>query len=107
MSHVEPGPERPRAERATDPSDPQGARRSGRHPVNVGHLVMGVAFLGLVVVWGLVTSDTVQLHESGWVLGLPWLVAGALGLLASVLRGPRDLAGTPPPGTPGQDGGWN
>lgn len=107
MSHHELDPERPREERVTDRSGTQAARRSGWHPVNVGHLVMGVAFLGLVVVWGLVTSDTVQLHESGWVLGLPWLVAGALGLLASVVRGTRDHANTPPPGTPGQGGGWN
>ena len=28
--------------------------RGGRHPVNVGHLVMGIAFLGLVGVWALI-----------------------------------------------------
>lgn len=99
-------PERPREERA-DPSYTPAGRRSGRHPVNVGHLVMGVAFLGLVVVWGLVTNDVVELRETGWVLGLPWLVAGALGLLASLLRGHREHGGTAPPGTPGGDSGWN
>ena len=60
--------------------------RAGRHPVNVGHLVMGVAFLGLTVVWALVVSDTVAIEDNGWILGLPWLVAGAAGLLATVLR---------------------
>lgn len=64
-------------------------RRSGWHPVNVGHLVMGIAFVGLVVVWALVTTDTVDLADDGWVLGVPWLVAGAVGLVATVLRGPR------------------
>lgn len=69
------------------PSSPQ--RPSGWHAVNTGHLVMGVAFLGLVVAWALLTSETVAIEEHGWVLGVPWLVAGAAGLLATVLRGPR------------------
>lgn len=90
------GPERPREDR----TDPQGhssgdrsgerPRRSGWHPVNTGHLVMGVAFSGLVVVWALVKGDVVDLADNGWVMGLPWLAAGAVGLLATVLRGPRD-----------------
>ena len=29
---------------------------AGRHPVNIGQLVMGLAFLGLVAVWALFTS---------------------------------------------------
>ena len=107
MSSHDLDPERPREERAGDPVDQSANRSSGRHPVNVGHLVMGVAFLGLVLVWGLVTHDVVELREHGWVLGLPWLVAGALGLLASVARGPRDRADTAPPGTPGRVSGWN
>jgi len=65
-------------------------RRTGWHTVNTGHLVMGVAFTGLVVVWALLTSDTVELEHTGWILGVPWLVAGAVGVLASVLRGRRD-----------------
>ena len=35
-------------------------RRSGRHPVNVGHLVMGIAFLAMVGVWALIQGDVVQ-----------------------------------------------
>lgn len=75
--------ERPREDRKPP------ARPSGRHPVNTGHLVMGTAFVGLVIVWALLISDTVQLDNARWILPLPWLVAGALGLLAAVLRGPR------------------
>lgn len=75
-------PERPREE-------PIPATTSGRHPVNVGHLVMGVAFLGLVAVWALITSDTVQLENARWILPLPWLVGGAVGLVATLLRGRR------------------
>lgn len=70
--------ETPLEERAKPPS--------GRHPVNVGHLVMGTAFLGLFVVWALVVSDTIELVDARWVLPLPWLVAGVVGLAATVLR---------------------
>lgn len=72
------------------PREPAPApRRSGWHPVNTGHLVMGVAFAGLTVVWALVASETVKITEAGWILSLPWLAAGAAGLVATVLRGRR------------------
>ncbi len=54
--------------------------------VNVGHLVMGTAFVGLVIVWALISSDTVELVDAHWLLPLPWLVAGVVGLAATVLR---------------------
>ena len=70
-------------------------RESGRHPVNVGHLVMGIAFLGLTVVWTLViAADTVDLAHTRWLLPLPWLVAGAVGLAATALRGKRPRRGS-------------
>ena len=59
---------------------------SGRHPVNVGYLVMGTAFAGLCTVWALVVSDTVELVDARWLLPLPWLLAGVAGLAATVLR---------------------
>jgi uncharacterized membrane protein len=59
---------------------------TGWHSVNVGHLVMGTAFVGLVVVWALISSDTVELVDAHWLLPLPWLVAGVVGLAATVLR---------------------
>ena len=61
---------------------------SGFHRVSVGHLVMGTAFLGLSVVWLLVAGlDVVDLNDAHWLLPLPWLVAGAVGLAATTLRG--------------------
>ena len=81
MSAYDTEPERPR-EDARPAKTP-----TGRHPVNTGHLVMGVAFVGLVIVWALLTSDAVQLDNARWILPLPWLAAGAAGLVATLLRG--------------------
>lgn len=83
MSYPDETTELPREERGA------AARRTGWHRVNTGHLVMGVAFTGLLIVWALVVSDTVQVEENGWIMGLPWLAAGAAGLAASVFRGRR------------------
>ena len=62
---------------------------SGRHPVNVGHLVMGVAFLGLTAIWALFESGTIGSDDLRWLMPLPWLAAGVAGLLAVVLSGRR------------------
>jgi hypothetical protein len=70
----------------TDPREP------GRHPVNVGHLVMGVALLGLAVIWALIETDAASASDLRWLLPVPWVVAGAVGLAATAprLRGSRD-----------------
>ena len=62
---------------------------SGVHPVNVGHLVMGLAFLGLVAVWGAVQTDLVATDDVRWLLPLPWVFAGAAGLIALAFAGRR------------------
>ncbi len=87
MSAYDETTELPREDRADRADRATGDRRTGRHPVNTGHLVMGVAFLGLVVVWALLVSDTVLLADARWLLPLPWLVGGAAGLLATLFRG--------------------
>ena len=65
---------------------------AGQHPVNVLHLVMGVAFLGVFVNWALIQSGTLEAHDLRWLLPIPWVAAGAAGLIASAprLRGTRD-----------------
>ena len=76
-------------EQMTGPETPiegRNQRATGWHSVNVGHLVMGTAFVGLVIVWALISSDTVELVDAHWLLPLPWLVAGVVGLAATVLR---------------------
>lgn len=59
-------------------------RPSGRHPVNITQLVMGVAFAGMVLVWALVQGDAVAADELRWLMPIPWLAAGAAGLAATV-----------------------
>ena len=61
----------------------------GRHPVNVGNLVMGIAFLGLVVVWAIIQSDLVEGADVRWLLPVPWVLAGIAGLLATTLSGSK------------------
>jgi hypothetical protein len=65
---------------------------AGRHPVNIGHLVMGVALLGLAVIWALIESDAASASDLRWLLPMPWVAAGAVGLVATAprLRGARD-----------------
>jgi hypothetical protein len=65
---------------------------AGRHPVNVGHLVMGVALLGLAVIWALLESGAASASDLRWMLPVPWVAAGAVGLVATAprLRGSRD-----------------
>ena len=61
------------------------AKAGGRHPVNITHLVMGVAFAGILLVWALVVTDAVGDNDYRWLLPIPWLAAGAVGLVATVL----------------------
>lgn len=61
------------------------ADHGARHPVNVGHLVMGVAFAGLVAIWALAASDTVTGSNVRFLLPLPWVAAGVAGLVASAV----------------------
>jgi len=62
---------------------------SWRHQVNVGHLVMGLAFLGLVLVWALVAGGAVANDDVEWLLPVPWVLAGGAGLVAMVVSARR------------------
>ncbi|WP_139978075.1 hypothetical protein [Nocardioides litoris] len=82
----------------TDPTGDPGTTLPARHPVNVGHLVMGVALAGLTVVWALVAFDVVADDDIRWLLPVPWVLAGAAGLVGLVAadrrRAARRRAGT-------------
>src|SRR4051812_47373680 len=68
------------------------SRPSGRHQVNIGHLVMGIAFLGIVGVWALVQSDIVTGDDIRWLMPVPWVLAGVAGLAATAITGSRRYA---------------
>ena len=85
---------------------------SGRHPVNVGHLVMGVAFLAFVGVWALIQTEAVGGGDVRWLLPVPWVLGGLAGLTAIALSGSRRRtratgwvtpAGSAEPGTASDD----
>lgn len=82
-------PESPGSTGTTGSTVPE---QSGRHPVNIGHLVMGIAFLGLTLVWALYESGTVQGEDLRWFMPVPWLAAGLAGL-AAVAWGQRRTSG--------------
>jgi hypothetical protein len=62
---------------------------SWRHPVNVGQLVMGIAFAGMVLVWGLIVGDVVGDDDLQWLMPIPWVSAGIAGLVAMALAARR------------------
>ncbi len=62
------------------------------HPVNVAHLVFGLVFLGVAGSWVLAEAGVVS-ADPGWVVPLVLVLAGAVGLVASLAKG------LPRPGT--------
>ena len=66
---------------------------SGRHLVNVAHLVMGIAFLGIVGIWLLVEGGVVGGDDVRWLLPMPWVLGGLAGLLSIATAGRRRRAG--------------
>ena len=64
-------------------------RPSGWHQISIGHLVMGLAFLGIVGVWGLIQTDTVTGDDIRWLMPIPWVSAGIVGLVAMALAAGR------------------
>lgn len=74
----------------TRPLEAEEPRRdSWRHPVNVGHLVMGIAFAGMVLVWALIAGDLVADDDIRWLMPIPWVSAGGVGLVAMTLAARR------------------
>ena len=73
----------------SDTTTTTSTRQAGFHPVNVGHLVMGIAFLGIVGAWALIQGDVVSGADVRWLLPVPWVLAGLAGLLATALSSGR------------------
>lgn len=67
----------------------ESAAYSWRHPVNVGHLVMGIAFTGAVLLWAVIAGDVVADDDIRWLLPIPWVIAGGAGLVAMAVTARR------------------
>jgi hypothetical protein len=59
-----------------------------RHPLEIGPLVFGLVFLGVVAAWGLFELGVVTAADTAWILPIVLIGAGALGV-ALALTKPR------------------
>ncbi len=83
---------------ADSPSADSPERVQRLHPVNVTHLVFGVVFATFLGIWALVTADVVSNDDLRWLLPVPWLLAGAAGLVVATFgRSGRRQTATPAP----------
>jgi hypothetical protein len=62
-------------------------KATGRHPVNVTHLVMGLVFLGIAGSWALRQLGVISADGGRWVLPVILILAGGAGLVAAVAKG--------------------
>lgn len=76
-----------------EPDEPRPHRTSGRHPVNIGHLVMGLVFLTFVGIWGLIQADVVDGGDIRFLLPVPWVLGGAVGLIVALVGAARRRRG--------------
>lgn len=72
------------------------ANTGGKHPVNILHLVMGVIFLGVVSIWALIQGEVASTEDLRWLIPLPWVIAGAAGLIVIVMSRGSEPSGAAP-----------
>lgn len=70
-------------------STPVTRTEEGRRPVNTSSLVLGLVFLGLAGSWLLEATGVTDADDFPWLLPLVLVLAGAAGLLASLVNGAR------------------
>ena len=69
-----------------------------KHPLNVGHLVVGLVFLGIAGSWLLRETGVIDLDEVQWLLPLTLVVAGVIGLVAFAAKGVSERRNGEPSG---------
>ncbi len=77
------------AQREEAPQLSPAVRENGRHPVNIGHLVMGILFAGLVGAYLMYASNELDVDGLKWAIPVIFIVGGAVGLLAAVMASLR------------------
>lgn len=59
---------------------------AGRHPLNVGSLVLGLVFCGISLIWLLHAVGALRADDLQWLLPCLLVGVGVLGVLVSVRR---------------------
>lgn len=57
-----------------------------RHPLDIGSLVIGLVFLGVVVAWVLFEVDVVSDDDAAWALPVVLITAGVLGVVLAATK---------------------
>jgi hypothetical protein len=60
-----------------------------RHPLEIGPLVFGLVFLGIVTAWGLFELGLVSGADAAWILPVVLIAAGALGIALAATKDRR------------------
>jgi len=63
-----------------------------RHPLEIGPLVFGLVFLGVVAAWGLFELGVVTAADTAWILPIVLIGAGALGVVLALTKPRRTEA---------------
>ena len=61
-----------------------------RNQVKVAHLVFGSFFIGIAFLWALTESDTISWEGTSYLVPVTLLIAGAIGLGASLIGSATD-----------------
>lgn len=75
----------------SDTTSTSGFGSSGRHPVSIGHLVMGLVFACFLAIWAVVQLTDISSHDLRFLLPVPWIAGGAVGMIALAVRDRRRL----------------
>ena len=73
----------------TQAGDDVETTQQDRQPMSVMHLVMVLVFIGLAGAWALRAAEMIGSVDVEWLIPLVLVVAGAAGLLASLVRNLR------------------
>lgn len=57
------------------------------HPLSVTHLVVGLVFLAIAGSWALRQTGLIGFDDLGWLFPLALVIAGGVGLVASMAKG--------------------
>lgn len=76
----------------SDPTTTHPTTGYQRHPLEIGPLVFGLIFLGVVAAWGLFELGAVTAADAAWILPIVLIGAGALGVLLALTKPRRTEA---------------